>query len=83
MDNCGNMLTPTGPVESTPPTCEGDITYTWTYTDCAGNVQMYVHTVTIEYAPFPAIPPTTATVDCYANIVLPTPPRWSDNCGNL
>ena len=59
MDNCGNILTPTGPVESTPPTCEGDITYTWTYTDCEGNIQLYVHTVTIEYVPFPAIPPTT------------------------
>ena len=29
-------LTPTGPVEGTVPACEGDVTYTWTYTDCAG-----------------------------------------------
>jgi hypothetical protein len=36
--------------------------------------QDYVHTVTIEYAPFPAIPPTSDVVDCYANIVLPAPP---------
>jgi hypothetical protein len=27
-----------------------------------------------RYAPFPAIPPTTDVVDCYANIVLPAPP---------
>src|SRR5258705_11239433 len=62
-DNCGVTLIPTGPVESSVPTCEGDITYTWTYTDCEGNTQDYVHTVTIEYAPFPAIPPTTDVVD--------------------
>jgi hypothetical protein len=60
---------------------EGDITYTWTYTDCEGNTQDYVHTVTIEYDPFPAIPPTTDVVDCYANIVLPAPPVVTDNCG--
>ena len=75
-DNCGVTLTPTGPVESGSVTCEGDITYTWTYTDCEGNTQDYVHTVTIEYLPFAAIPPTTAVVDCYANIVLTN----STNC---
>ena len=80
-DNCGVVLTPTGPVESTPPSCEGDITYTWTYTDCEGNTEDYVHTVTIEYEPFAAIAPTTDIVDCYANIVLPAPPTVEDNCG--
>jgi hypothetical protein len=44
-------------------------------------LQDYVHTVTIEYAPFPAIPPTSDVVDCYANIVLPAPPVSDDNCG--
>jgi hypothetical protein len=44
-------------------------------------LQDYVHTVTIEYAPFPAIPPTSDVVDCYANIVLPAPPVITDNCG--
>jgi hypothetical protein len=37
--------------------------------------------VTIEYAPFPAIAPTSDVVDCYANIVLPAPPVMTDNCG--
>jgi hypothetical protein len=82
VDNCGNPLTPTGPVQSAIPACEGDITYTWTYTDCEGNFQDYVHTVTIEYEPFPAITPTFATVDCIANIVMPTLPTVVDNCGN-
>jgi hypothetical protein len=80
-DNCGDPLTPTGPVEGTVPGCEGDITYTWTYADCEGNTQDYVHTVTIEYAPFAAISPTTDVIDCYANIVLPAPPVITDNCG--
>ena len=80
-DNCGTPLTPTGPVVSTPPACEGTVTYTWTYTDCEGNSQEYVHTVTIEFEPFPAIPPTTATVDCIAEIVVVTPPTITDNCG--
>jgi peptide methionine sulfoxide reductase MsrA len=80
-DNCGVTLTPTGPVETGSVVCEGDFTYTWTYTDCEGNTQDYVHTVTIEYDPFPAIAPTTDVVDCYANIVLPAPPVVTDNCG--
>ena len=80
-DNCGTPLTPTGPVVSAPQACEGDITYTWTYTDCEGNSQQYVHTVTIEFEPFPAIPATTATVDCIAEIIVPTPPTITDNCG--
>ncbi|WP_430974654.1 hypothetical protein, partial [Sunxiuqinia rutila] len=82
-DNCGNEITNiTGPVEGTVPGCEGDVTYTWTYTDCEGNTQDYVHTVTIEREPFAAIAPTTATVACYNDIVLPTPPTVTDNCGN-
>ena len=80
-DNCGTPLTPTGPVVSTPPACEGTVTYTWTYTDCEGNSQDYVHTVTIEFEPFPLIPPTTDIVDCIAEIVVPTPPTITDNCG--
>jgi hypothetical protein len=69
-------------VVSSSPACEGDITYTWTYTDCAGNTQDYVHTVTITYLPFAAIAPTTATVACEADIVMPTLPTVLDNCGN-
>jgi hypothetical protein len=33
-DNCGVTLTPAGPVETGSVVCEGDYTYTWTYTDC-------------------------------------------------
>ena len=70
LDNCGVAINPTGPVEGTVTDCEGDVTYTWTYTDCEGNSQDYVHTVTIEYEGFPVIPGTTDTVACYADIAF-------------
>ncbi|MDQ3017591.1 MAG: SprB repeat-containing protein, partial [Bacteroidota bacterium] len=82
MDPCGNEILPTGPQEGIIPACEGDVTYTWTYVDCSGNTQLYVHTATIEYEPFPSIPSTSDVVDCYANIILPAPPDVIDNCGN-
>src|SRR5690606_39779657 len=65
------------------PECEGDIIYTWTYTDCEGNTQDYVHTVTIELEPFAPIAPTTDIVACVADIVLPTLPTVTDNCDNV
>src|SRR5690606_4350373 len=43
-DSCGEEIIPTGPDESTVPSCEGIVTYTWTYEDCAGGMQAYVHT---------------------------------------
>src|SRR5687767_15815652 len=36
-DNCGRPLTISAPVASALPACSGDITYTFTYTDCAGD----------------------------------------------
>ena len=82
-DNCGSLITNiSGPVESTIPTCEGDVTYTWTYTDCEGNSQLYVHTVTIERVDFTLPANTSATVACVADIVVPTPPAVNDACGN-
>ena len=66
-------LRPQVPWKELFPACEGDVTYTWTYTDCAGFTHDYVHTVTITRVDFTAPSPTTAAVDCYADIVLPTP----------
>ena len=54
---------------------------TLTYTDCAGFTHDYVHTVTITRVDFTAPSPTTDAVDCYADIVLPTPPTITDDCG--
>jgi len=86
-DNCGNALTPTGPVESTPlPTCEGTVSYTWTYTDCELNTHDWVATFNIERNDF-TVPanPAAVTVSCYSEIaaLLPAPPAVTDNCGTL
>ena len=82
-DACGTVLIPSGPVASATPDCEGVITYTWTYTDCEGNTQDYVHTVTVEREPFAAIAPTTATVACVDDIQMPTLPTVTDACGTV
>ena len=73
-DACGTLMTVvSAAVEGTVPGCEGDVTYTWTYEDCAGAQVQYVHTVTIDI-PLPAANCTNLdAVDCYADIVLPTP----------
>ncbi|HRD82954.1 MAG TPA: choice-of-anchor Q domain-containing protein, partial [Saprospiraceae bacterium] len=49
--NCGETLTPTGPVVTDSPnplTCEGTRTYAYTYTDCEGNAQVWSYVYTIE-----------------------------------
>ena len=79
-DNCNVELIPTGPVESGVPSCEGDITYTWNYEDCEGNIHDWIHTVTIEYEDFVVPANTSEVVDCYDNITLPPPPIVFDNC---
>ena len=53
-DNCGNVLTASAPVVAANPACEGNVTYTYTFTDCEGNTHNWIHTVTID----DTIPPT-------------------------
>ena len=50
-DNCGQTLTPTGPLVSPIPGCGGTRTYTWTYTDCEGNTLNWVYTYTVVCDP--------------------------------
>ncbi|MFV8348035.1 hypothetical protein ACNQGX_18255, partial [Flavobacterium sp. ZB4P13] len=85
MDNCGNSLSPTPASPATGGTydgCEGTKTFTYTYTDCEGNSQDFVYTYTIEHEPFTTIEPAGSTVACVADIVAPTVPVVTDNCGN-
>jgi len=83
-DNCGNPITPTGPVMSgTYAGCEGTIIYTYNYADCEGNNHYWVYTYTVERLDFVPPSPTSATVACYSAIVLPTPPVVTDNCGTV
>src|SRR5687767_15924739 len=73
-DNCGRPLTVSAPVVSTPPACAGPITYTFTYTDCAGATYTWVHTTTVQPPTVTMPQPGTSTVDCPANATAPTPP---------
>src|SRR5688572_31621764 len=74
-------LTVSAPVVSTPPACTGPITYTFTYTDCAGATYTWVHTTTVQPPTVTMPQPGTSTVDCPANATAPTPPVVNDNCG--
>ncbi|MBP8042365.1 MAG: hypothetical protein KAZ36_10700, partial [Bacteroidales bacterium] len=83
-DNCDNILTPTGPVISTIPACEGNVTYTYTYTDCEGNHHDWVYTYTIEREDFtmPANP-APQVVACADDLAAPNLPVITDNCGTI
>ena len=80
-DNCGFAITPTGPVVSSTPACEGDVTYVWTYTDCEGNTHDWTYTYTIEYEDFTMPADAGSTIACASLLVTPTPPVVNDNCG--
>jgi acyl-CoA hydrolase len=81
-DNCGNALTPAGPVVSATPACEGNVTYTYTYTDCEGNSHDWVYTYTIETEDFTMPADQGSTIACAAQLVAPVAPTVTDNCGN-
>src|SRR5215216_3909896 len=40
-DACGNAITPVAGTTPSPLTCEGDMVYTFTYTDCASNTHVW------------------------------------------
>jgi gliding motility-associated-like protein len=81
-DACGNALTPSAPIVSAMPTCEGNVTYTYTFTDCEGNTHDWVFTYTIERADFTMPANASSTVACPADVVAPTVPTVTDACGN-
>jgi len=84
--NCGEVLTPTGPVITNTPatiTCEGTRTFTFTYTDCEGNTAQWSHVFTVERQPFTVPANGASTVACPSQIVQPTPPTVLSNCGEV
>ncbi|MBK8564035.1 MAG: T9SS type A sorting domain-containing protein [Saprospiraceae bacterium] len=87
LSNCGETLTPTGPVITNVPnplTCEGTRTYTWTYTDCEGNTLPWSFVYTIEREPFTVPANGAATVACPDQTdVVPVPPVVTSNCGEV
>jgi uncharacterized protein (DUF169 family) len=79
--NCGEPITPTGPMVSATPACEGTKTYTWTYTDCEGNSHDWSFVYSIERAPFTVPANGSATVNALSLAIQPTPPVVLSNCG--
>lgn len=84
LDNCGNPITPSSPVISSPVSCEGTRTYTYVYTDCEGNTQDWVFTYTVERQPFIVPTDMTLSVECpTASTIEPTTylPNVTSDCG--
>jgi hypothetical protein len=70
-DACGTVLVPSGPVISAIPACEGDVTYTYTYTDYQQKSTDWVYTYTIDLTT-PVVPADGgSTVECLTDAVEP------------
>jgi gliding motility-associated-like protein len=89
-DACGNILSPLAGspiIGGTYAGCEGTITYTYNYEDCAGNPFSWTYTYTIDIVTSPAELggpiATTSTVECAADAVAPLLPVIEDVCGNV
>src|SRR5690606_28916060 len=52
VDECGNAITPVPGAAPTAPTCEGDMVYTDTHTDCADTTATWTYTHTIDIPQF-------------------------------
>ena len=84
---CGETLTGVLTATTDNPTsltCEGTRTYTYTYTDCAGNTATwdYVYTITKQDFTLPAN--GSSNIACATDTVMPTPPSSpATYCGDL
>jgi len=79
----GSAITPTGPTVTNDPsslTCEGTLTYTWTYS-CGATSSTWSYVYTIERNPFTVPANGSATVNSPAAATPPTPPTVLSNCG--
>src|SRR5678809_207136 len=64
-----------------PIACNGDMVYTFTYTDCAGHTHNWTYTYTISVPDFTLPANGSSTVNCPSDAVAPTPPVVNDACG--
>ncbi|MFD1604818.1 gliding motility-associated C-terminal domain-containing protein [Flavobacterium artemisiae] len=82
-DNCGNILTPSVPVISAMPACNGIETYTYTFTDCAGHTHDWVYSYTIQNTVAPqGTVPADITVQCIDDIPAPNTKAVINIIGN-
>jgi|GEM_PF-1126291 len=82
-DNCGNIITPSAPLKSETPDCQGSVIYTFTYTDCAGNSADWSYSFSIELAPFSVPSNEGSNIECIADAIAPEPPTILDANGDL
>ena len=81
--DCGETLNPSAPVQGgTYDGCQGTITYTWTYSDCAGHSHDFVYTFDVINNVSPIVPSDgSSTVQCVNDATVPAPPVVTDACG--
>jgi len=71
-DYCGTVLVPATPEISAGIVCEGNITYTYTYTDAFGQNLVWTFTYTIEHTIAPVVPADDgSTVECLIDATEP------------
>ncbi|SDB32978.1 Por secretion system C-terminal sorting domain-containing protein [Flavobacteriaceae bacterium MAR_2010_188] len=80
---CNEVITPSGPVRGgTYEGCEGTITYTYSYVDCAGNNAEWVYTYNVEITNGPdAGTDGSAALLCGDDAIEPMGPTVYDACG--
>ena len=83
-DLCGNQVIPT----ITAPAllaCEGNMVWTFVYTDCAGNTDTWTYTYTIDYSGGLTAPSNgSSTVSCPSQATDPgAPANITDACGRV
>ncbi|MBQ3580828.1 MAG: gliding motility-associated C-terminal domain-containing protein [Bacteroidales bacterium] len=91
VNECGDVLSPVSmSIDSSDyvsnNSCHGNIVYTYTYTDCAGNTHDWVYTYVVHHTTLPHIvgvePPTSGNVACFADALENFPvPTVEDVCG--
>ena len=82
-DACGNTLTPVFVGGEDIPVCEGNVVYTYRYTDCQGHEHLWHFRYTIEVEEFTITEPSgSSMVACLSAATMPTAPAVDDNCGN-
>ncbi len=89
LDYCGSFLPhPQGPVRSSNyDGCEGDVSYTWTYTDCEGHHRDWTFTYTVERTNEPVVLASgirnAAFIECLDAAIEPTTiPLALSSCGD-
>src|SRR5688500_20201088 len=70
-DACGNAITPVAGAAPSPLTCEGDMVYTFTYTECASFSLVISYTYTIDNPEFRLHSLVVCTVNCPAALLTP------------